>query len=228
MNFLPATVEGDLGEASRSAPSRSPRPRPRRPRARALLIAGIRPEHFEDAAVMDAAEARRARRSRPRSTSTEWLGNEAYAYIPVRGTARGPARSCSSSSVTSTARRCARSWSSPSTARADQGGRRGRPSASTPSKMHLFDPGTRREPHRRQRRGRRDPGRHLDREGGRATGRGRDAGRAGGHYRRLSSFFSPGAGRRDTLTPPINAKPRMRTTGLFASSSGGVESEGPL
>ena len=49
MNFLPATVEGNQVKL----PFGTVRSRPRRPRRRpgkGLLIAGIRPEHFEDAA----------------------------------------------------------------------------------------------------------------------------------------------------------------------------------
>ena len=45
-----------------------------------LLIAGIRPEHFEDAALVDATS-----QSIPFSAHvdvTEWLGNELFAYIP--------------------------------------------------------------------------------------------------------------------------------------------------
>ena len=45
-----------------------------------LLIAGIRPEHFEDAAIADQQGADSS------FTATvevvEWLGNETYAYIP--------------------------------------------------------------------------------------------------------------------------------------------------
>ena len=79
MNFLPAEVEGTrltlpfgsvaLGEEKAS-----------RARDRGLLIAGIRPEHFEDAAIAD------QQGSESSFTATvevvEWLGNETYAYIP--------------------------------------------------------------------------------------------------------------------------------------------------
>ena len=51
-----------------------------RARDRGLLIAGIRPEHFEDAAIADQQGADSS------FTATvevvEWLGNETYAYIP--------------------------------------------------------------------------------------------------------------------------------------------------
>ena len=79
MNFLPAEVEGtrltlpfgsvEIGEEKAS-----------RARDRGLLIAGIRPEHFEDAAIAD------QQGSESSFTATvevvEWLGNETYAYIP--------------------------------------------------------------------------------------------------------------------------------------------------
>jgi multiple sugar transport system ATP-binding protein len=79
MNFLPATVEGrtvqlPFGEVE------IPREKAERAQGKGLLMAGIRPEHFEDASV----------KSGPQSGSTfhatvevvEWLGNETYAYIP--------------------------------------------------------------------------------------------------------------------------------------------------
>ena len=79
MNFLPAEVEGtrlslpfgsvEIGEEKAA-----------RARDRGLLIAGIRPEHFEDAAIADQQGADSS------FTATvevvEWLGNETYAYIP--------------------------------------------------------------------------------------------------------------------------------------------------
>ena len=81
MNFLPATLTGTtlalpFGEVEL--------PAERAEKARsagegALLIAGIRPEHFEDASV---------RHTGAGSTFTapvevvEWLGNETYAYLP--------------------------------------------------------------------------------------------------------------------------------------------------
>ena len=49
MNFLPATVEGDHGQAPVRHGRDPARARPRRPQGKGLLIAGIRPEHFEDA-----------------------------------------------------------------------------------------------------------------------------------------------------------------------------------
>jgi multiple sugar transport system ATP-binding protein len=79
MNFLPAEVEGtsvklpfgtvEIGEEKAA-----------KARDRGLLIAGIRPEHFEDASLVDQDT------SGSSFTATvevvEWLGNETYAYIP--------------------------------------------------------------------------------------------------------------------------------------------------
>jgi multiple sugar transport system ATP-binding protein len=47
-----------------------------------LLIAGIRPEHFEDASLLDPAELSRGATFNATVDVTEWLGAEQYAYIP--------------------------------------------------------------------------------------------------------------------------------------------------
>jgi len=79
MNFLPATVNGTSVQLPFGTVEISPK-KAERAQGKGLLIAGIRPENFEDAAVVDV----------PRTGSTfrapvdvvEWLGNETYAYIP--------------------------------------------------------------------------------------------------------------------------------------------------
>jgi multiple sugar transport system ATP-binding protein len=79
MNFLPATVEG----TSVKLPFGSveiPADKAEKAKGRGLLIAGIRPEHFEDASVVDAS--RKGSTFRAKVDVVEWLGNEAYAYIP--------------------------------------------------------------------------------------------------------------------------------------------------
>ncbi|MBD8870378.1 ABC transporter ATP-binding protein [Nocardioides donggukensis] len=79
MNFLPATVEGrtvklPFGEVQ------IPEEHARKAEGKGLLIAGIRPEHFEDASVkQDTSEGSTFRAT---VDVVEWLGNEAYAYIP--------------------------------------------------------------------------------------------------------------------------------------------------
>jgi multiple sugar transport system ATP-binding protein len=87
MNFLPATVEG----TSVKLPFGSvtiPEEKARKAQGKGLLIAGVRPEHFEDVAVMDSAAAK-APGSTFKATVdvVEWLGNEAYAYIPFEAPA---------------------------------------------------------------------------------------------------------------------------------------------
>jgi multiple sugar transport system ATP-binding protein len=79
MNFLPATVEG----TSVKLPFGSveiPADKAQKAAGRGLLIAGIRPEHFEDASVVDSSRV--GSTFRAKVDVVEWLGNEAYAYIP--------------------------------------------------------------------------------------------------------------------------------------------------
>ncbi|HVK27189.1 MAG TPA: sn-glycerol-3-phosphate ABC transporter ATP-binding protein UgpC [Nocardioides sp.] len=80
MNFLPATVEG----SSVTLPFGTveiPADRAERAAGRGLLIAGIRPEHFEDAGLAS-AEGRGGSTFSTTVDAVEWLGNETYAYIP--------------------------------------------------------------------------------------------------------------------------------------------------
>ncbi|WP_408896713.1 ABC transporter ATP-binding protein [Nocardioides sp. R1-1] len=80
MNFLPATVEGNRVQLPFGSVE-IPADRAERAAGRGLLIAGIRPEHFEDASL--AAEDRRAGSTfAAKVDAVEWLGNETYAYIP--------------------------------------------------------------------------------------------------------------------------------------------------
>ena len=81
MNFLPATVEGGsvklpFGTVTISAD------RAKRAQGKGLLIAGIRPEHFEDAAVMESGKATPGSTFRTKVDVVEWLGNQAFAYSP--------------------------------------------------------------------------------------------------------------------------------------------------
>ncbi|QZY28523.1 ABC transporter ATP-binding protein [Nocardioides coralli] len=80
MNFLPAELDGtslklpfgtvDIPE-EKAAPARD----------KGLLIAGIRPEHFEDADVVD-QDKRQGHTFKAQVDVVEWLGDSAYAYIP--------------------------------------------------------------------------------------------------------------------------------------------------
>ncbi|NYJ02709.1 multiple sugar transport system ATP-binding protein [Nocardioides thalensis] len=82
MNFLPAEVSGTkvklpFGEVELPADKAA------RAEGKGLLIAGIRPEHFEDASLAEGkGEATRASTFTAPVEVVEWLGNETYAYIP--------------------------------------------------------------------------------------------------------------------------------------------------
>jgi multiple sugar transport system ATP-binding protein len=81
MNFAPATIEGGsvvLPFAKVDVPG----PLTERVKEGQLLIAGIRPEHFEDATLVDDDERKRGVTFRTEIDVTEWLGHELYAYIP--------------------------------------------------------------------------------------------------------------------------------------------------
>ena len=55
MNFLPATVEGTSVKMPFGTVS-IPEDKAKKAQGKGLLIAGVRPEHFEDAAVMEAGK----------------------------------------------------------------------------------------------------------------------------------------------------------------------------
>jgi len=81
MNFMPATVEGDSVELP-FGKVKLPPAKAELAKGRGLLIAGVRPEYFEDASVMDAAKKAEGSTFRAKVDVAEWLGNEQYAYIP--------------------------------------------------------------------------------------------------------------------------------------------------
>ncbi len=81
MNFLPATVKGGEVELPFGTVSIPPEKVRDVPEGK-LLIAGIRPEHFEDAAVVDDDKRPRGSVFTAQIDVTEWLGSQAYAYIP--------------------------------------------------------------------------------------------------------------------------------------------------
>ncbi len=82
MNFMPAEVSGTsvklpFGEVQISADKAT------RAEGKGLLIAGVRPEHFEDASLAESkGEATGRSTFRAPVDVVEWLGNETYAYIP--------------------------------------------------------------------------------------------------------------------------------------------------
>ncbi|SDT26076.1 ABC transporter ATP-binding protein [Actinoplanes derwentensis] len=81
MNFLPAAVSGDrlkLPFLEVAVPSAAAG----KVTDGQLLIAGLRPDHFEDAALVDPAKKATGVVFRARVDVTEWLGDSQYAYIP--------------------------------------------------------------------------------------------------------------------------------------------------
>jgi multiple sugar transport system ATP-binding protein len=81
MNFLPANVQGDQVELP-FGKVRIPQDKAAKVQDKGLLIAGIRPEYFDDATVMEQNKLTHGSTFRAKIDVTEWLGNEAYAYIP--------------------------------------------------------------------------------------------------------------------------------------------------
>jgi multiple sugar transport system ATP-binding protein len=81
MNFMPATVNGNEVELP-FGKATLPADKAQKAQGKGLLIAGLRPEHFEDAKVIDSSIAGRGSTFRATVDVVEWLGNEAYAYIP--------------------------------------------------------------------------------------------------------------------------------------------------
>ena len=81
MNFMPATVKGDKVELPFVTVDLPEHVRDGRIPEDTLLIAGIRPEYFEDASVMDPSKADGAT-FHAKIDVVEWLGNEAFGYIP--------------------------------------------------------------------------------------------------------------------------------------------------
>jgi multiple sugar transport system ATP-binding protein len=85
MNFVPATVEGTSVKMPMGTVS-IPEDKAKKAQGKGLLIAGIRPEHFEDAAVMDSNKGSGST-FKAKVDVVEWLGNQAFAYIPFEAPA---------------------------------------------------------------------------------------------------------------------------------------------
>jgi multiple sugar transport system ATP-binding protein len=81
MNFLPATVRGDQVELPFVTVELPEHAKGRVPEDK-LLIAGIRPEYFEDKTVVEEHKLDHGATFTATVDVVEWLGNEAYAYIP--------------------------------------------------------------------------------------------------------------------------------------------------
>jgi multiple sugar transport system ATP-binding protein len=86
MNFLPATVKGDKVELPFVTVDVPEHVRGKIPEDK-LLIAGIRPEYFADASVIDPEKLAKGATFRATIDVVEWLGNEAYAYMPYEAPA---------------------------------------------------------------------------------------------------------------------------------------------
>jgi multiple sugar transport system ATP-binding protein len=138
MNFLPAAVEDG---AVRLPFGTVPLPPATGERAggQRLLIAGIRPEHFEDATLLEPDVRARGVTFTATVDVTEWLGAEQFAYIPYEAPAE----------ITDQLRDLARELDSESlrtqlvvSLDTDSRIRRGEPAELwfDPARMHLFDP----------------------------------------------------------------------------------------
>src|SRR5436190_10537172 len=80
MNFLPCEVSGTTAKLP-FGDVQLPAEKAAKAEGRGLLIAGARPEHFEDASLAS-NEVRTGSTFRATVDVVEWLGNETYAYIP--------------------------------------------------------------------------------------------------------------------------------------------------
>jgi multiple sugar transport system ATP-binding protein len=81
MNFLPVAVRGNQMELPFVTIPLRPEVASR-VAGRDLLIAGIRPEHFEDVSLVDEHKRERGQSFHAHIDVTEWLGSQQYAYVP--------------------------------------------------------------------------------------------------------------------------------------------------
>ena len=79
MNFLPAKIDGNQVELPFGT-FELPADKAAKVEGRDLLLAGIRPEHFEDVSVLEDVDE--ARTFEATIDVREWLGDQQYAYIP--------------------------------------------------------------------------------------------------------------------------------------------------
>jgi multiple sugar transport system ATP-binding protein len=81
MNFMPGGVDGEVLHLPVADLTLEPE-MARRVAGHDIVIAGIRPEHFEDARMLDDAGRAQGVEFRAKIDVIEWLGSEQYAYIP--------------------------------------------------------------------------------------------------------------------------------------------------
>ncbi|MDQ6617511.1 MAG: sn-glycerol-3-phosphate ABC transporter ATP-binding protein UgpC [Actinomycetota bacterium] len=81
MNFLPASIEGNQVKLPFLSYQLAPEVASRLG-DNDLLIAGIRPEHFADASLVDEHKRASGVAFEVRVDVTEWLGSQQYAYVP--------------------------------------------------------------------------------------------------------------------------------------------------
>jgi multiple sugar transport system ATP-binding protein len=82
MNFLPALTTDGTSLTTPFGPIELSGKRAEAVAGKEVLLVGARPEHFEDAALVDEAKRGRGLSFRAHVDVTEWLGDSQYAYIP--------------------------------------------------------------------------------------------------------------------------------------------------
>lgn len=85
MNFLPATVEGNVLKTPVGDIAISPE-KAATVAGKPVVLMGVRPEFFEDAALVQEHLRGHGSTFTTRLTHTEWLGNEQYGYLPFEPT----------------------------------------------------------------------------------------------------------------------------------------------
>jgi multiple sugar transport system ATP-binding protein len=86
MNFMPGGVDGEVLHLPVADVTLAPEVA-QRVAGHDIVIAGIRPEHFEDARLVDDAARPHGVEFRAKIDVIEWLGSEQYAYIPFEAPA---------------------------------------------------------------------------------------------------------------------------------------------
>lgn len=81
MNFLPATVDGNILRTA-VGDLTIPAEKAEKAAGKNIVLVGLRPEFFEDAKFVDDAKRPHGSPFTAPISHTEWLGNEQYGYIP--------------------------------------------------------------------------------------------------------------------------------------------------